>query len=149
MTGVVGGISEKDLAEILALSPRMYESVGWGPQKVPDWQTFRSCCHPEGVLSPLSSGKSTPVTVETFIAGMEEQRKSGAVTSLAETELSHHVEAFGNVASVRSVFNAIINGQARKGVTFAVMVRHDGRWVILSAVWDNEAEGKPVPANFQ
>jgi hypothetical protein len=47
---------------------------------------------------------------------------------------------------VRSSFVATIDGAARRGVTFAHIVREDGRWVILTAIWENEREDAPLPA---
>ena len=77
---------------------------------------------------------------------MEGQRTSGAVATLSEEELGHAVEGYGNLASVRSAFVATIDGAARRGVTYAHIVRDEGRWVILTAIWENEREDAPMPA---
>jgi hypothetical protein len=143
-----GGITDNDLTEILALCPRLYAAVGWTAEQAPDWQTFRDCCHPQAILAPLSAGAAATIAIEDFVGAMNAQRSSGALTDFSEIELGRHVEAFGNVASVRSSFVAVMNGVERRGVTFAQIVRHEGRWLILSAIWDNEAEGRPVPADL-
>jgi hypothetical protein len=139
-------LSRTDLEEIAALCPRLYASVRWAPDRAPDWATFRSCCHPQAVLAPMGSGAAAPMPLEAFIAGMDGQRSAGAVTTLSEEELSHAVEGYGNLASVRSSFVATIDGAARRGVTFAHVVRDRGRWVILTATWENEREDAPLPA---
>lgn len=144
----MSGITDTDLDDILALCPRLYAAVGWNAGKAPDWETFRTCCHPDATLAALSSGAASPISVETFITAMNEQRASGALSDFSEIEIARHVEAFGNVAGVRSSFVAEMNGETRKGVTFAHIVRHEGRWVILSAIWDNEADGKNMPASL-
>ena len=143
-----GGISEVDVRELLAICPRLYEAVGWHAGKQPDWATFRSCFHPDAILAPMSGGAATVIEVETFIQGMHAQLAAGELKTFSERELANHVEAFANIASVRSTFVASMNGVERQGVTFAQMVRHSGRWVILSVVWDNESPGTPVPANL-
>ncbi len=79
---------------------------------------------------------------------MQGQISGGELNSFSERELSHHIEAFGNIANVRSSFVAAMNGVERKGVTFAQMVRHAGRWLIWSAIWDNESADAAVPANL-
>ncbi len=144
----MGGITDKDLDDILALCPRLYEAVGWNPAKAPDWSTFRTCCHPQATLAALSSGAAMPIPIEAFITAMDEQRAAGALVDFSEDEIARHVEAFGNVAGVRSSFVAVMNSETRRGVTFAHIVRHEGRWVILSATWDNEDEGKTIPASL-
>jgi hypothetical protein len=144
----MSGVTDTDLDDILALCPRLYDAVGWNPDKAPDWETFRACCHPAATLAALSSGAASPISVEMFVTAMNEQRASGALSDFSETEIARHVEAFGNVAGVRSSFVAEMNGESRKGVTFAHIVRHEGRWVILSAIWDNEADGKNMPASL-
>lgn len=144
----MSGITDTDLDDILALCPRLYAAVGWNAQKAPDWGTFRACCHPDATLAALSAGTASPIPVETFVVAMNEQRQSGALTDFSEVEIARHVEAFGNVAGVRSSFVAEMNGEKRRGITFAQIVRHEGRWVILSAIWDNEGDGKTIPASL-
>ncbi|MBY8824241.1 hypothetical protein [Sphingomonas colocasiae] len=143
-----GGITDSDLTEILALCPRLYAAVGWNAAQAPDWETFRACCHPQAILAPLSAGAAATIAIEDFIGAMTAQRASGELVDFNEVELGRHVEAFGNVAGVRSSFAAVMNGVERRGVTFAQIVRHEGRWLILSAIWDNEAEDRPVPADL-
>lgn len=139
-------LTSADRDEIAALCPSLYAAVGWGPDKTPDWDAFRACCHRQAVLVPLGSGAAAPVELENFVTVMEGQRTSGAVSTLVETELGHAVEGYGNLASVRSSFVATIDGIARRGVTFAHIVREEGRWVILTAAWENERDDAPLPA---
>lgn len=141
-------LSDTDIAEIAALCPRLYEAVGWDEQSEPNWDEFRRCCHQQATLIPMGSGEATPIPLEVFIEGMEGQRSSGAVKQLSESELGNSVQGFGNLASVRSTFVATIDGDSRRGVTFALVVRQGGRWVILSVAWENETEEGTLPAEY-
>lgn len=141
-------LGKAELDEIGSALPRLYEAVGWGEGKTPDWAAFRACLHPKAMLVPMGSGAAAPLPVEDFIAGMEEQRTSGAVQTLREIELGRKVEVYANLASVRSTFLASIDGGDRRGVTFAHLVRDNGRWVILSAAWENERDDEELPAEF-
>lgn len=141
-------LSQTDIEEIGAVCPRLYQAVGWDDGKAPDWDAFRACCHPDILLVPMGSGAATPIRLEDFVAGMEGQRSSGAVQSLSEVETGRKVEGYGNFASVRSRFLATINGVARRGITFAHLVRDQGRWVIVATGWENEREDEPLPAEF-
>jgi hypothetical protein len=139
-------LTETDRDAISALCPRLYAAVGWGPGRDPDWETFRACCHSQALLVPMGGGAALPIPLETFVAGMEGQRTSGAIAMLGEEEIGHAVEGYGNLASVRSSFVATIDGTSRRGVTYAHIVRDEGRWVILAAIWENEREDAPLPA---
>jgi hypothetical protein len=141
-------LNQDDIQEIGNVCPRLYEAVGWGSEKEPDWDAFRDCCHPDILLVPMGSGAATPTALEPFIAGMEAQRTSGAVQELREVEIGRDVTGYGNLASVRSSFIAIINGEERRGVTFAHLVRLDGRWRIIATAWENEREDDPLPSDF-
>jgi hypothetical protein len=83
--------------------------------------------------------------LDAFIAGMEEQRTSGALGSLSEREIANEATVYGNLAAVRSTFVASIEGADRRGVTFATIVREQGRWLILTAAWENEDPEQPLP----
>ena len=141
-------LSDTDITDIAALCPRLYEAVGWDEQSEPNWDEFRRCCHGQATLVPMGSGEANPIPLEAFIEGMEGQRSSGAVKQLSESELANAVEGFGNLANVRSTFVATIDGQSRRGVTYALIVREAGRWVILSVAWENETEEGTLPAKF-
>ncbi|MEO7602401.1 MAG: hypothetical protein ABIS39_03940 [Sphingomicrobium sp.] len=141
-------LSDTDVADIAALCPRLYEAVGWDEQRAPNWDEFRRCCHGQATLIPMGSGEATPIPLETFIESMMGQRSSGAVKQLSESELGNAVQGFGNLASVRSTFVATIDGQSRRGVTYALVVRQANRWVILSAAWENETEEGALPAEY-
>lgn len=144
----MGILSENELREIASVCPRLYAAVGWGAGKPPDWQAFRDCCHPQAMLVPMGSGQASPIPLETFIAGMEQQRSDGLVADLEEIEIGSSVEGYGNLANVTSGFVATINGEVRRGVTYAQIVRQDGRWQILSAAWENERDDHPIPPSL-
>jgi hypothetical protein len=142
MANSVSEASESGAAGVL---PLLYESVGWGDGRSPDWDTFRACCHPLCMLAPMGSGTAAPVNVEQFIEGMEAQRTSGALERLREWETASSIDGYGNLASVRSKFVADIAGSERRGVTYALLAREGDKWLILSASWENERDEEPLP----
>lgn len=140
--------SAAEVEAIGSVCPRLYEAVGWGEGRAPDWAAFRDCCHPNILLVPMGSGAAAPIGLEAFIDGMEAQRTSGAVRELREVEVGRAIEGYGNLASVRSTFVATIDGVERRGVTFAHLVREGERWVIVATAWENEREGEPLPSEL-
>lgn len=143
-----GRLTAEDIEAIGAVCPRLYASVGWGEGKAPDWEAFRACCHPDILLVPMGTGAAAPLGLEAFIGGMEGQRTSGALRELEEIEIARAVTGYGNLASVRSTFVARIDGNERRGVTFAHLVRDGERWVIIATAWENEQEGEPLPTEL-
>jgi hypothetical protein len=72
-----------------------------------------------------------------------------AADDFYEIEVARHVERFGSIAWVRSVYEARRHPDDPellfRGVN-SIQVHHDGeRWWIVSVLWDNEREGVRVP----
>lgn len=82
------------------------------------------------------------MTVDEHHADVDE--KFAAVAFLEE-ELDHQCEVFGNIARVRSVYRSVYGAgpgaREGRGVNFYNLVRVNGRWKIMSIVWDNERPG--------
>ena len=83
---MANSVSETGPDGAAGVLPLLYESVGWGDGRSPDWDSFRACCHPSCLLAPMGSGSAAPLNVEQFIEGMEAQRTSGALESLRACE---------------------------------------------------------------
>ena len=69
--------------------------------------------------------------------------------ALLEVELVHEAVVFGNVARLTSVYeytwrSPTENRQGR-GVNFFTLIHDEGRWRIMSIVWDNERAGLTLP----
>ncbi|MFZ5618665.1 MAG: hypothetical protein ACOZAA_15220 [Pseudomonadota bacterium] len=62
-----------------------------------------------------------------------------------EEEIGHACEIFGNIARVRSVYRSVYGegpaAREGRGVNFYNLIRDNGRWRIMSIVWDNERPG--------
>lgn len=68
-----------------------------------------------------------------------------AAAAFLEEEIGHRCEVFGNIARVRSVYRSVYgsppDAREGRGVNFYNLIREDGRWKIMSIVWDNERAG--------
>ena len=71
--------------------------------------------------------------------------KKFADAAFLEEEIDHRCEVFGNIARVRSVYRSVYgsppDAREGRGVNFYNLIREDGRWKIMSVVWDNERAG--------
>ena len=75
-----------------------------------------------------------------------------ASTDFYEIEVARRVERFGNIAWVRSVYEARRHPDdpevLKRGVN-SIQLYHDGaRWWIVSVLWDNERPGVALPAGW-
>jgi hypothetical protein len=75
-----------------------------------------------------------------------------AANDFHEIEVARHVERFGNVAWVRSVYEARRHPDdpelLKRGVN-SLQLYHDGeRWWVVSVLWDNERPGVDVPREW-
>src|SRR4030095_8624315 len=76
-----------------------------------------------------------------------------AANDFHEIEVARRVDRFGNVAHVRSVYEARATPGSpellRRGVN-SIQLYHDGdRWWVVSVLWDNERPGLAVPADWR
>jgi hypothetical protein len=68
-----------------------------------------------------------------------------------EREIASRVERFGNVAQVRSVYEARRTADGpliARGVNFFMLYWDGTRWWITAMVWDDERPGNPIPRSW-
>jgi len=86
------------------------------------------------------------MTLDAYIENVEALLKDVQFT---EVELSHEAVVFGNVARLTSVYEftwkSATEARQGRGVNFFTVIRDDGRWRIMSIVWDNERAGLALP----
>jgi hypothetical protein len=65
-----------------------------------------------------------------------------------ETEIGSRVERFGNVATIRSVYETRRTGDGPvtdRGINYILAFWDGTRWWISGAVWDDERAASPLP----
>lgn len=143
---------------IEALLDTLYEVIS-GPAGPRRWTKERELFHPLARLMRTGTDadgrpwiKIMSLTeyiadVSPFLAGRD----------FYEIEIAREIDRFGNVAQVRSVYEAHTTPPdsresgtpERRGVNF-LQLYHDGkRWWVLSILWDNERDGVQVPEDWQ
>ena len=107
--------------------------------------------HPQARLMRTGvDGEGRPwLRVMTLEEYAEDTAPFFASTDFYEIEVARHVERFGNVAWVRSVYEARRHPDdpelLKRGVN-SIQLYHDGdRWWLVSVLWDNERPGLAVP----
>ncbi|MDJ0657603.1 MAG: GNAT family N-acetyltransferase [Xanthomonadales bacterium] len=128
----------------------LYRSIS-GPAGPRDWPAERYIFHPDARLMRTGMGADgrpwiKPMTVEGYI---QDATVALAEVDFYEIEIARRIDRFGNVAQVRSVYEARHHpddtNPERRGVN-VVHLYHDGeRWWIVNLLWDNERAGLSIP----
>ena len=131
----------------------LYEVVSAPPGRR-DWISIRHYYHPDARLvrtglNPDGSPFALVMSLDAYIENVETLLKD---IRFSEVELVHEAVVFGNVARLTSVYeytrqtaDGVHEG---RGVNFFTLIQQDGRWVIMSIVWDNERPGLTLPTSL-
>ncbi|MDP2470841.1 MAG: hypothetical protein Q8W46_08245 [Candidatus Palauibacterales bacterium] len=127
-----------DQEAIAALMRHLYESISGRDDSERDWDLCLSLFHPEARVSPnaFQDRVRGVMTEEEFQA---DARPRIAGTAFFEWEVEHDLEITGEVASVRSRYQAAETpgGEPiiKEGVNHLLLIKDVGRWVILAIAW--------------
>lgn len=141
-----------DVATIESIVRASYEVIS-GPAGTPrQWRRDSTLYAPGAyfVATTERNGKTQSAIMDT-----EDYRRrvdSGFVANgFIEREIASRVERFGNVAQVRSVYEARRTADGpviARGVNFFMLYWDGTRWWITAMVWDDERPGNPIPRSW-
>ena len=145
-------------ATIDALLTDFYATIS-GPAGARRWSRERELFHPLARLMRTGVDQDGRprikiMSVSDYIADVTPFL---AAQDFYEVEVGREVTRFGNIAQVRSVYEARTAlaepdspaALDRRGVNL-IQLFHDGsRWWVLSVLWDNERDGVPVPDEWR
>lgn len=121
------------------------------PSAERDWDAVRDYYHPDArLVRTAHNADGAPfarvMSIDEFIANIEELL---ADVRFSEVELAQEALVFGNVARLTSIYefswDSATEHRGGRGVNFFTLIHDDGRWRIMSIVWDNEKKGLALP----
>lgn len=146
--------SPADVATLDAILSAVYDSISGAKGKTRNWDRFRSLFIPGGRLIPNGKRQngetaSRVLTPEEFIASsgkfMEEQ-------GFFEHSIANHVETFGNIAHVFSVYegrHATTDAKPFVRGINSIQLMNDGkRWWVVTIFWQAEDAANPIPQKY-
>jgi hypothetical protein len=131
----------------------LYEVVS-APAGRRDWSSIKRYYHPDARLvrtglNPGGSPFALVMSLDAYLANVETLLQD---VRFSEVELVHEAVVFGNVARLTSVYEYTRQGasgtQKGRGVNFFTLIYMEGRWLIMSIVWDNERPGLTLPGSL-
>ena len=143
-----------DKAEIEALITVCYEIVS-GPAGPRDWSRQSDVFHPDSRQMRTGLDDEGRPTMQGFSPD-EYARNAGPILAgmdFYEVALVNRIEVFGNIAQAWSSYIARHHPDdseaERRGINAFLFNRGaDGKWQIVSMIWDNEREGLALPADM-
>ncbi len=138
-----------DVATIDGLMTAYYESVSGHPGKR-DGERMLALFIEGGKISiGLDGDEPTHRLAEDYLRG---ERFLTISTDFFEREISRDTQEFGRMANVISTYgisDAMENTDyTARGVTVFQLVKHSGRWWILSTMWQREGPDLPLPEHL-
>ena len=142
----------EDVSSPEAIVKAMYDTIS-GPAGERNWQRERSLFLPGARLIPIgkrihgNDGLSV-LTVDEWIDDVSE---FFAENDFWESEITSHVDRFGNMAQVFSTYEARDREDGApigRGINSIQLVFDEERWWIVSVMWDNESRENPIPGEF-
>lgn len=141
-----------DEEQIRAAVTEMYAMVS-GPAGPRDWSKQNEVFHPDSRQIRTGIGEDGRMWAQAFDrdAYRENVEPFFEKTGFYEIELGSEVRIFGNIAHVWSAYEArtALDDETpeRRGINSIQLLKDpDGKWRIISMIWDNEREGLSLPA---
>ena len=141
-----------DAAAIGAVIGQMYAMIS-GPKGPRDWSRQADCFHPDArqMRTGLDDGGKPWLKIMSLDEYRENTTPFFAANDFHEVEIARRIDVFGNMAQAWSAYEARTNlddqDPERRGVNAIQLCRgEDGRWRIVSMIWDNERAGLTIPA---
>lgn len=145
---------DQDARTIGGLIHALYESISGPAGQARDWHRQASLFHPaaRSMRTGIDEAGQPWVKIMDGAEYRSDTEPFFAENDFYEVEIARQEQVFGNVASVRSVYEARRRPDdpvpERRGVNF-IHLYHDGqRWWLMNIIWDNERQGVSMPDTF-
>jgi hypothetical protein len=137
-----------DVASIDAILRALYDVISGPAGQKRDWDRMRSLFVADARLMPKGAAGLRVGRVEDYIA------MSGPLLErdgFIEGEIARRTEQFGDIAHVFSTYEARNRDGGpviMRGINSIQLVRHDGRWWVVSIMWQHESPASPLPRRY-
>ncbi len=145
----------EDVRSVEAIVAALYDVISGDAGVKRDWNRFRSLFYPGARMIPTRLDAKTGATValiatpEIYIRNNQEFLEG---EGFHEQELHRHVDRFGNMAQVFSVYQARNKLSDEKplvrGINSIQLLNDGKRWWVMTVAWHPETADNPLPAEY-
>lgn len=154
------GPRASDLVTPEALIKAAYESIQRRPGENFDWDRFESLFLPGAVMLPnteQTEGESRRMSPQAYTAWIDAWTQENFPIGgpedrgFREEEIGRRIERYGDIAQAMSVYERHYwddDEVLGRGINSFQMALVDGRWRIVSIVWDEDYAAGPIPPDY-
>ena len=142
----------EDVSSPDAIIKAMYDTIS-GPAGKRNWHRLRSLYLDGASLIPTGKRlhKEGELRVMSIDEWIDDVKGFFAENPFYETEIVRHFHRFGNIIQAFSTYEAKDrpeNAPIARGINSIQLLLHEGRWWIVTVMWDNESKDNPLPEEF-
>lgn len=145
----------EDVKSIDAIIAAMYDVISGDAGVERNWDRFRTLFYPGARMIPTGRSATTG-KINARIASPDEYIKASESflegEGFHEIELSRHMDGFGNIVQVFSVYEARHKKSDPKpflrGINSIQLFNDGNRWWIMTVAWSPETAESPLPAKY-
>lgn len=141
----------QDEREIRNIITECYEMIS-GPAGPRDWSRQNAIFHPDARQMRTGLDESGKPVIQIFDLDAYRSNADEKLSEIDfyEVELVNRIDIFGNMAQAWGSYEAKHNPDdaqpERRGINaFQLYKGTEGRWQIISMIWDNERDGLTLP----
>jgi len=125
---------------IARLLDQLYEVISFEEGSEPDWSGLQTLFSSHARITRITSDGTDHLDPSSFLAMTRNMFELGAYTSFYEFEVARHVQRFGNVAQVWSLYETRRDRRAARalgrGINSIQLIREGDGWRVLGLLWD-------------
>jgi hypothetical protein len=137
-----------DVASVDAIMRAVYDVISGPAGQRRDWNRMRSLFTANARLMPYVARGLRSGSVDDYIASSGPSlERDGFI----EREIARKVEQYGDIAHVFSTYEARRSEGGPvflRGINSFQLVRHQGRWWVVSIMWQAESPQLPIPTQY-
>ena len=148
VTGSPVTANPADVASLDAIMRAVYDVISGPPGAKRDWNRMRSLFTSNARLMPLAANGLRSGTVDDYISSSGPSLERDG---FFEQEIARKVEQYGDIAHVFSTYQARRTADGPvflRGVNSFQLVRHNGRWWVVSIMWQHETPQNRIPTKY-
>lgn len=142
----------EDVGSPDAIIQAMYDTIS-GPAGKKNWYRLRSLYLDGARLIPIGKRvhREAGLRVMSVDEWIEDAERYLEENDFYELEIMCHMDRFGDIVQAFSTYEARESEDGQpiaRGINSIQLLNKEGRWWIVTVMWDNETKDNPVPEEF-
>jgi hypothetical protein len=142
----------EDVSSPDAIIKAMYETIS-GPAGKRNWHREKSLFLEGARLIPIGKRvhKDGELQIMSIDEWIEDAKDYLAENDFYEVEIMRQISRYGNIVQAFSTYetrNGTDSAPFARGINSIQLLKKDGRWWIVTVMWDNESKDNPIPEEF-